>query len=69
MECDKSCPKFQDKKFCNNVTSATVKYELLESYLAALSKVKDITVTKVASRNVSQSAVIDRKKQNIPRRK
>ena len=38
LNCDKSCPKFQDEKFCSHVISAAIKYKLLESNLAVLSK-------------------------------
>ena len=38
LNCDISCPKFQDEKFGSHVISAAIKYKLLESNLAALSK-------------------------------
>ena len=46
---DKSFPKFQDKKFYGHAINVPIKYELLESYLANLSKVNDIRLTKVVS--------------------
>ena len=58
LNCGKSCPKFQNEKFCS-----------LESHLPALSKVNDITLTKVVSRNVSQVATVGRNKQILPKRK
>ena len=42
LNCDKSCPVFQDEKFCSHVISIAIKYKPLGSYLAFLSKVNDI---------------------------
>lgn len=41
--------KFQDEKFCGHAIIIPIKYEVLESYLANLSKVNHIRLTKIAS--------------------
>ena len=62
--CSKSYPKFQNEKFFSYVMSVATKYKPLGRFLLALSKINDITMTKVVSQNISQSASAGRKKQN-----
>ena len=67
--CSKSYPKFQNENFFSYVMSVAIKYKPLGRFLLSLSKINDITMTKVVSRNVSQSASAGRKKQNSSKMK